>query len=647
LRAGDQASAIAHYLRALQAMPGLSKTITGNLAMARQKYRAARTAEKRLSVAVCSSGLSHNAAERVITLAKLYKTYADVEIIGSHFPAWGRVFWESIRETTLAHHSFEVSDESRFLEQALALVAAHPYDLIHLSKPRAPNIFFGILYKLIWNAKVLMDIDEEELSLVNAETPINADDYIARHAKLFPLNDLPGQEWTLIAVGLAREFDGLTVSTPATHQSSGGEIIRGPLSTAANALRLQTVVDGSVGFLAPALKKLAQATNLLAGLLPLEFTKLAPQSTELVLPQEHTQTTTNLPGKISESVNSNTEDNLIHSGHVLLQLNIAEHNISALENEISIFINVIRDIASNKYSQTCNSIYTSRYLDVKNAILAGHFVDGLQHHELFGREQRRIYSLDENIEALNSKIKTIKDTINELQNQLTPPLVNNNETATGVNSDYKFQIVPCYLAAVKSQLADPTTKKIAIHLHLYYIDSLGEFTNYLNNISQSYDLYVSIPYGKNEAEVFDRLSSVLSCVNTIVVECVPNRGNPPKLSPVTPCKPCSDAVSHDFSVVAACDQAPVGANLHPAGRMLFPIGFPHSPVPTPCAGAGAANTVQHKNGCKCAAFSRNRPPLMHQCTPKKPNCQPTPWHAHRPSAHAASARRHFRVCSDA
>ena len=38
---------------------------------------------------------------------------------------------------------------------------AHPYDLVHLSKPRAPNIIFGLLYKLIWDAMILVDVDDE------------------------------------------------------------------------------------------------------------------------------------------------------------------------------------------------------------------------------------------------------------------------------------------------------------------------------------------------------------------------------------------------------------------------------------------------------------------------------------------------------
>lgn len=226
LRAGKPEQAIAHYLAALAATPALSNSIAGNIAMARQKYRTQRNSAAKPRVAVCGWELSHNAAGRVYTLAMLYETFAEVEIIGSLFPQWGRQIWEPIRDTPIAKHSFVVEDEAKFIDQAIQLVAAHPYDIVHLSKPRAPNIFFGMLYKLIWDAKVLMDIDDEELAFVGEETPISVDDYLAQHGQLPDLQDLPGKDWTRLAVGLAKEFDGITVCNTPLQQRYGGEIIR-------------------------------------------------------------------------------------------------------------------------------------------------------------------------------------------------------------------------------------------------------------------------------------------------------------------------------------------------------------------------------------------------------------------------------------
>jgi glycosyltransferase involved in cell wall biosynthesis/GT2 family glycosyltransferase len=226
VRQGNFEQAIAHYAQVIVQQPGLAKIISVNLAIARQKYRASRQASPKASVAVCGWELAHNAAGRVYTLASIYETFAQVEIIGSLFPSFGREIWEPIRDTAIAKHTFVVEDESKFIEQAIQLVAVHPYDIIHLSKPRAPNIFFGILYKLLWGAKVLMDIDDEELAFVGAETPLSIDDYIQQHGKLPDLKDLAGKDWTRLAVGLAKEFDGLTVCNAALQQRYGGEIIR-------------------------------------------------------------------------------------------------------------------------------------------------------------------------------------------------------------------------------------------------------------------------------------------------------------------------------------------------------------------------------------------------------------------------------------
>lgn len=226
LRQGDFAQAIAYYAQVILQQPGLAKCISVNLLLARQKYQISRQDIKKPSVAICGWELAHNAAGRAHTLATIYETFAQVEIIGSLFPSFGREIWEPIRDTAIAKHTFVVENESKFIEQAIELVAAHPYDIVHLSKPRASNIFFGILYKLLWGAKVIMDIDDEELAFVGADTHISVDDYLKRHDHLPQISNLAGKEWTRIAVGLATAFDGVTVSNAALQERYGGEIVR-------------------------------------------------------------------------------------------------------------------------------------------------------------------------------------------------------------------------------------------------------------------------------------------------------------------------------------------------------------------------------------------------------------------------------------
>lgn len=227
LREKNYVQAILNYLELLQGNSFPFKdSIAFNFGIARKKYRAAREKQETKRVAVCGWELSHNAAGRVYTLAQLYETFVEVEIIGSIFPQFGSELWEPIRNTTIPVHCFQVTQEALFLEQALKLVTEHPYDVIHLSKPRIPNIFFGILYKLIWGSTVFVDIDDEELAFVNASNPISIEEYIKIKGSLPELSKLSGHDWTQIAVGLVYEFDGITVSNPALQQRYGGEIIR-------------------------------------------------------------------------------------------------------------------------------------------------------------------------------------------------------------------------------------------------------------------------------------------------------------------------------------------------------------------------------------------------------------------------------------
>ncbi|MDN8011726.1 glycoside hydrolase family 99-like domain-containing protein [Burkholderia multivorans] len=225
MRAEKYEEAIRKYIEVLIATPGLARIASTNLALAKQRYRKLRGASERSRVGVCSWELAHNSAGRAYTLAMLYDRFADVEIIGSLFPKFGREIWGPIQETGIAKHAILVEDESRFVEQAIELVVSHPYDIVHLSKPRGPNILFGALYKLIWDAKVVMDVDDEELAFVQADSPIGIDEYLGKFQRL-PETNVTGRDWTRIAVGMVNMFDGVTVSNPALQNRYGGLIVR-------------------------------------------------------------------------------------------------------------------------------------------------------------------------------------------------------------------------------------------------------------------------------------------------------------------------------------------------------------------------------------------------------------------------------------
>jgi glycosyltransferase involved in cell wall biosynthesis len=122
-------------------------------------------------------------------------------------------------------HAFVVYDHSQFFLQAWQMVLQHPADLVHLSKPRLPAVVFGLLYKLLWGAAVLMDIDDEELCFVKSSEPISPVELISQQGTLPPPKNLLGQLWTRLAVNLGQRFDGITVANSSLQQRYGGTII--------------------------------------------------------------------------------------------------------------------------------------------------------------------------------------------------------------------------------------------------------------------------------------------------------------------------------------------------------------------------------------------------------------------------------------
>ena len=67
------------------------------------------------------------------------------------------------------------------------------------------------------------------------------------------------------------------------------------------------------------------------------------------------------------------------------------------------------------------------------------------------------------------------------------------------------------------------TKKIAIQLHLYYVDLSDEFVKYLSNIPYKFDLFISV-VDKNECEYVRSKFLKIKNIDKIFIEVVKNRG---------------------------------------------------------------------------------------------------------------------------
>jgi FMN phosphatase YigB (HAD superfamily) len=65
--------------------------------------------------------------------------------------------------------------------------------------------------------------------------------------------------------------------------------------------------------------------------------------------------------------------------------------------------------------------------------------------------------------------------------------------------------------------------RIAIHLHLYYLDLADEFAQYLSHMPFAYDLFVSVA-NKDGIEICQKAFSALTNQRQLIIEAVPNRG---------------------------------------------------------------------------------------------------------------------------
>lgn len=198
-----------------------------------RRYRAARSARiaagGRPRIAVGCWELSHNAAGRAQILAELHRGRADVEILGCRFPQFGPGLWEPLRSLSMPPvHAIEVDDPAHLPRRIVGLVLGHPCDLVHLSKPRMPNILLGLAARAIWGAAVVVDVDDDELSFTTAESRLDLAALVAgRGGRRLPrLERLNGREWTRFAEAMATEFDAVTVVNEPLRQRYGGVLVR-------------------------------------------------------------------------------------------------------------------------------------------------------------------------------------------------------------------------------------------------------------------------------------------------------------------------------------------------------------------------------------------------------------------------------------
>jgi glycosyltransferase involved in cell wall biosynthesis len=89
-----------------------------------------------------------------------------------------------------------------------------------------PNILFGLLYKQVWGARVVVDVDDNELAFRRGGSGSELSLDPSTIGCLPYLDSLAGPKWTNVAVKMVSLFEGVTVSNPVLHRCFGGTVIR-------------------------------------------------------------------------------------------------------------------------------------------------------------------------------------------------------------------------------------------------------------------------------------------------------------------------------------------------------------------------------------------------------------------------------------
>ena len=80
------------------------------------------------------------------------------------------------------------------------------------------------------------------------------------------------------------------------------------------------------------------------------------------------------------------------------------------------------------------------------------------------------------------------------------------------------------LSIFNKDIIDHRNKKIAVILHLYYIDLWNEILTYLKNIEYDFDLYVTLIDNNNYKEIISKKNEILSRYKNAKIYCIDNKG---------------------------------------------------------------------------------------------------------------------------
>jgi len=168
--------------------------------------------------------LAHNPAGRAIVLYDLLDRDWDVELIGPVWTQFGGKVWPPIAQSNRKIRTFTCETLADFLPAAQTFAETNSYDLIVISKPRAPALAFGAMIKKNHGCPMILDVDDLELSFADSQDPVPETEIKKNLVEAFRL---PFESMAIrYCDKLIGEADSVTVSNIALRGRYGGHIVR-------------------------------------------------------------------------------------------------------------------------------------------------------------------------------------------------------------------------------------------------------------------------------------------------------------------------------------------------------------------------------------------------------------------------------------
>lgn len=171
LRSGDYHCALEAYFKVFQQYPSVFKSLAINVYYIQRQLLKQKGGLDAAPVAVCTWRLfSPKTRSRALTLANLYRSSNHAVEMIDCLPPGGVHQSDSIEGIALK--SLPLPGQEGLLDQILDFVIKNPYQIVHLTSAQLPNLLLGVLYKSIWNARVLVDVDHRTVLELGDHFPI-------------------------------------------------------------------------------------------------------------------------------------------------------------------------------------------------------------------------------------------------------------------------------------------------------------------------------------------------------------------------------------------------------------------------------------------------------------------------------------------